>query len=166
MKKLKENEVAEICWGRPRLKSWLKEKQVTDIALLTNAPTGPEEDRWGRKNLLLLAKGKNHTYLVMDKAGTKSKPDDTLLTWLSDELPIGESTPEASSEYVVIERSKLGRPRRELTATERDEIIARHDLHQGINKIAKEMHLSTKRVSSVIKQGGSFLLRGEVQKGI
>ena len=152
MKQLTDKQIAELGWDRPKLKEWLQEKQATDVYTLTDAPTGPEEDRWGRRNLLLVVRGKNHIYMVMDKAGTKSKPEDTMLVWLGDSIPIGAKAPETNDKYVVIERSKLGRPRTELTAEKREEILARHKQGQGINKIAMKMHLATKRISEVIKQ--------------
>lgn len=152
MKQLKDKEIERLGWNRPKLEKWLQEEQVTDVFTLTDAPTGPEEDRWGRRNLLLVARGKKHIYMVMDRAGTKSKPEDTMLVWLGDSIPIGAKAPETNDKYVVIERSKLGRPRTELTAEKREEILARHKQGQGINKIAMKMHLSTKRISEVIKQ--------------
>lgn len=152
MKKLRESELQKLLWDRPKLKERLDLYEVREVYTLTEAPTHREEDIWGRKNALILAVGKKNNYLMMDTAGTKAHPEDKLKVWLANNMPITEA-PQASQDYVVIERAKMGRPKRELTEQERQEILRLHSVEKmGINRIAQKMNLGTKRITMIIKQ--------------
>lgn len=152
MKKLTEKELQEMLWDRPNLKERLDLYGVKEVYTLIEAPTNKAEDTWGKKNVLILAVGKKENYLMMDTAGTRANPEDKLKVWLAYNMPITE-TPQPSKDYVVIERAKMGRPKRELTEQERQEIMRLHEVEKmGINRIAQKLNLGTKRISEVIKQ--------------
>lgn len=151
MKKLKESELRKLLMDRPKLEEWLELYEVTEVYIMTEAPTTKEADTWSKRNALLVAKGKEHNYMIVDTAATKSSPD-TLKVWLADDMPILEDEPEPSRDYVIIERAKMGRPRRELTEEQKEQILKLHNENIGINKIAKQMKLGTRRITLVIKQ--------------
>lgn len=144
MKLMNMEQIAE---ERPQLHMELEWRKVSDVWLLNNVPTGPDAERVGKKTWILLAKGKEYDYLIQSQAGTKSKPD-SYVTWIH----YGREQEQLSSDdYIVIDKSKVGRKRRELSEEEVQEIRTRHKAGEGINRIAKAMHLGTKRITAVLK---------------
>ena len=51
-----------------------------------------------------------------------------------------------------IDKSKVGRPRRELTGEEVEQIRARHEAGDGINKIAKALHMGTRKIMEALRE--------------
>ena len=148
MKKLKEQELEDVLNARPALKQELEDRGATDVFRLNGpeADTGPESERAGKRILLLLARSASgQDYLIMS---TKGKPDK-VVTWLHS----GEISSSAPDEgrYIVIDKSKVGRPRRELTEDERQQIKARREAGESVNEIAKKMHIGTRRVMVALK---------------
>lgn len=64
----------------------------------------------------------------------------------------GFEQPAAGRAVIVIDKSKVGRPRRELTEAERQQVTARREAGQTINQIAAALHIGTKRVMEVLKK--------------
>ena len=139
----------QIAEERPQLHMELEWRKVSEVWLLNNVPTGPDAERVGKKTWILLAKGKEYDYLIQSQAGTKNRPD-SYITWIhyGRESQGGQVS---SDGYIVIDKSKLGRKRRELSEEEVQEIRTRHEAGEGINRIAKAMHLGTKRITAVLK---------------
>lgn len=136
---------------RPNLYLELQWRKVTELYKLNDIPTGPDAERAAKRTWILLAKGENNNYIIQSQAGTKSCPD-RFITWIHyggglDERP----QEERGAGYILIDKSKLGRPRRVLTDQERQEIQARHAAGESINKIAKAMHLGTRRIMEALK---------------
>lgn len=141
--------------NREKLKAWLNKNGVKDVFLLTDRPTGPEEDRAGRRTPILLAKstvGEKNTYLVQCKSKTKGKEDSFLVWMADDDILAGRTAPEKGEGFIVIDKSKLGRNKRETSEEERQEILERRKLGQTINRIAEEMKISNRRVSNVVRE--------------
>ena len=137
----------QIAEERPQLHMELEWRKVSEVWLLNNVPTGPDAERVGKKTWILLAKGENNNYIIQSQAGTKGKPDK-FVTWIH----YGREQEQLSSDdYIVIDKSKVGRKRRELSEEEVQEIRTRHEAGEGINRIAKAMHLGTKRITAVLK---------------
>lgn len=139
---------------RESLRAWLNERAVSELFLLTDKPTGPEEDRAGKRTPIFLAKsekGERHTYLVLSKPKARGK-EDSFLVWLADDVLGTEVKPDTDSRYLVIDKSRLGRPRRETSEEERQEILERRKLGQTINHIAEVMKIGTRRVSDVTRE--------------
>lgn len=141
---------------RPNLFKELEWRKVTEVWKLNDIPTGPDAERAAKRTWILLAKGQNNNYIIQSTAGTKSSPDK-FITWVhyGGGLDAGgqqEQEPPKGAGYVVIDKSKLGRPRRVLTEQERQEIRARHEAGEGIGRIAAALHMGTKRVMNVLKE--------------
>ena len=137
---------------RPNVFKELEWRKVYEVWKLNDIPTGPDAERAGRRTWILLAKGENNNYIIQSQAGTKSSPDK-FVTWVHyggglDERP----QEERGAGYILIDKSKLGRPRRVLTDQERQEIRARHAAGDSINKIAKALHLGTRRIMGALQQ--------------
>lgn len=137
---------------RPNLFKELEWRKVHEVYKLNDVPTGPDAERAGKRTWILLAKGENNNYIIQSQAGTKSSPDK-FITWVHyggglDERP----QEERGAGYILIDKSKLGRPRRVLTDQERQEIRARHAAGDSINKIAKALHLGTRRIMGALQQ--------------
>ena len=137
---------------RPNLFKELEWRKVHEVYKLNDVPTGPDAERAGKRTWILLAKGENNNYIIQSQAGTKSSPDK-FITWVHyggglDERP----QEERGAGYILIDKSKLGRPRRVLTEQERQEIRARHAAGDSINKIAKALHLGTRRIMGALQQ--------------
>lgn len=144
---MKQMNMEQIAEERPQLHMELEWRKVSEVWLLNNVPTGPDAERVGKKTWLLLAKGKEYDYLIQSMAGAKGKPDK-FVTWIH----YGREQEQLASDgYIVIDKSKLGRKRRELSEEEVQEIRTRHEAGEGINRIAKAMHLGTKRITAVLK---------------
>lgn len=127
---------------RPNLFMELQWRKVTELYRLNDTPTGPDSERQGKKVWILYAVGQNNNYIIQS---TKGNPDK-FYTWLAYvDLP-GQQ----GAGYIVIDKSKVGRKKRELTEQERAEILARHEKGEGIAKIAKAMHLGHRRIMGVI----------------
>lgn len=137
---------------RPNLFKELEWRKVTEVWKLNDIPTGPDAERAAKRTWILLAKGENNNYIIQSQAGTKSSPDK-FITWVHyggglDERPQEERV----AGYILIDKSKLGRPRRVLTEQERQEIRARHEAGEGIGRIAAALHMGTRRVSEALRE--------------
>ena len=148
--------IADIGGERPNLAKELEWRHVEELWKLNDVPTGPDAERTGRRVWILLARGANNNYIIQSTAGTKSSPDK-FITWVhyGGGLDAGgqqEQEPPKGAGYVVIDKSKLGRPRRELTGEEVEQIRARHEAGDGINKIAKALHMGTRKIMEALRE--------------
>lgn len=142
---MKRLDIESIQAERPNLCLELQWRKVTDVYQLNDTPTGPEAERAAKKTWILYAIGKNNNYIIQSVKGSP----DRFYTWLADvDLP-GQQ----GAGYIVIDKSKVGRPRRELTGEEVEQIRARHEAGESINAIAKALHLGTRRVMEALKGG-------------
>ena len=158
MKLVTGPELADLLEGRENLLEWLGKIEAEGIFLLTDFATGPAEDRAGRKTPMFLVKsnkGEGHTYFVQSKPKARGK-EDSFLSWLIYE----DILTEQGKNVVVIDKSKLGRRKRETSEEERQAILERRRLKQSINTIAREMKLGTARISQVIREAGENDLFG------
>lgn len=139
---------------RPNLFKKLERMKVHEVWKLNDTPTGPDSERAGKRMWILLAKGENNDYIILSTAGTKSTPDKYQAWVHYGGLDAGAQKEQERDldGYVLIDKSKLGRPRRELTADEVQEIRARHAAGDSINKIAKALHLGTRRIMGALQQ--------------
>ena len=138
---------------RPNLFKKLEWMKVHEVWKLNDTPTGPDSERAGKRTWILLAKGENNDYIILSTAGTKSTPDKYQVWVHYGGLDAGAQKEQERDldGYVLIDKSKLGRPRRELTAEEVQEIRGRHEAGEGIGKIAAALHLGTRRVMEALK---------------
>lgn len=141
MEKLEGPELDLLCEGRPALCRELE--VVTDVWRL---PAGAGDKRTMEKTYLLLGRYRNGSQKIIMSTPARGKYPDKVATWLFDSV----SRPLADS-YIVIDKAKVGRPRRELTEDEKQQIMEKHNAGEGINRIAREMKLGTKRITAVIK---------------
>lgn len=143
-------DIESVADERPNLHAELEWRRVTELYKLNDAPTGPDAERAGRRTWILLAKGLNGDYIIQSTAGTRSKPDN-FATWVHygglDERP-----QEPGAGYIVIDKTKVGRPRRELTEEERQQVKARREAGETINQIAAALHMGTRRVSEALRE--------------
>ena len=144
-----------LTWDRPTLA-----KELEAVEEVWRLPAGAGDIRTMENNLLLLARYKSGKYRIImdvpghgkDKEGNR-KPDK-VTSWLFSPEWLQKDVPaEPSEDYILIEKSRLGRKKRILTEEERAEILARHEKREPIHAIAKALHMGTARVSEVIKQG-------------
>ena len=154
--------IPTIADERPQLYMELQWRKVTEVYKLNDTPTGPNSERAGKRTWILLAKGEKNDYIILSTAGTKSTPDKYQV-WVhyggldagaQEEHENGKIRSQQErdlADYVLIDKSKLGRPRRVLTEQELQEIRARHKAGEGIGRIAKTLHLGTRRVSEALK---------------
>ena len=142
---MKRLDIATIADERPNLHMELEWRRVIEVWLLNDTPTGPEAERAGKRTWILLAKGENNNYIIQSQAGTKSTPDK-FTTWVHYGDEMGQ--PDG---FIIIDKTKVGRPPRVLTEAERQEILSRHEAGEGINRIAKAMHLGTKRITEALR---------------
>lgn len=148
MKELKGVELAELLQERQALKAELDSRQITEVFWLNSTPTTPEAEKMARKTVLLLARRQGQDYIIMD---TLAKIGDKVLTWLHDGGELASNQQEHGAGVIVIDKSKVGRPARKLTDTERQEIRQRHEAGESVNTIAKALHIGTRRVMAAIK---------------
>lgn len=145
MRKLAGADLSRLLDERPALKAELEGRGVVDVYRLNDMDTGPESERAGRRVALLLARRPGQDYIVMS---TKGNPDK-VATWLH----TGDlSSQDPGGRYIVIDKSKVGRPRRELTEAERQQVTARRAAGETINQIAAALHIGTKRVMEVLNK--------------
>ena len=140
-------DIADLEIERPRLYQEIQDRGITEVWRMNDTPTSPDAERAGKKTLILLGRKPGQEYILLS-----TKPDK-VVTWLHD----GESTEPDAGRYVVIEKSKLGRKRRELTDDERQTIKRMRGDGMTINQIARELHLGTLRVMEYARE----LKRGE-----
>ena len=141
MEKLQEQDIELLCEGRPALC-----RELEAVAEVWRLPAGSGDKRTMEKTYLLLGEYRSGQQKIIMSTPARGKYPDKVATWLFDSA----SRPPADS-YIVIDKAKVGRPRRELTEEERQEIMDRHNAGEGINRIAREMKLGTKRVTAVIR---------------
>lgn len=149
MKELKGVELADILQERQALKAELESRHIEAVFQLNDTPTTPEAERAGKKTLVLFAKRQGQSYIIMD---TATKTGDKVLVWLHDGGELADhQQQEHGAGVIVIDKSKVGRPARKLTDTERQEIRQRHEAGESVNTIAKALHIGTRRVMAAIK---------------
>lgn len=158
MKKLEGQERERLTWDRPTLKA-----ELENVADVWQLPAGAGDIRTMESTIMLLARYKRGgCKIVMDTPGRGkdkegNRKPDKVTTWLfnPEELQEIAPAPEASGDYILIEKSRLGRKRRTLTDEERQDILNRHEKGETIHDIAKALHMGTARISGCIKQGES-----------
>ena len=148
MKELKGVELADLLQERAALKAELDSRQITEVFWLNSTPTTPEADRAGRKTLILLARRQGQSYIIMV---TATKAGDKVLTWLHDGDSLASNQQEQRAGFILIDKSKVGRPARKLTDTELQEIRQRHKAGESVSAIAKALHIGTRRVMAALK---------------
>lgn len=148
MKELKGVELADILQERQALKAELESRHIEAVFQLNDTPTTPEAERAGKKTLVLFAKRQEQAYIIMD---TLAKTGDKVLVWLHDGDGLADHQQEHGAGVIVIDKSKVGRPARKLTDTERQEIRQRHEAGESVNAIANALHIGTRRVMAAIK---------------
>lgn len=146
--------IPTIADERPQLYKELEWRKVHEVWKLNNVPTGPDSERAGRRVWILLAKGENNDYIIQSTAGTKNTPDKYQVWVHYGGLDAGAQQEQGRDldGYVLIDKRKLGRPRRELTDEERQEIRARHEAGEGVGRIAAALHMGTRRVMDALKE--------------
>ena len=145
--------IASLADARPRLHRELEWLRVTELWKLNDIPTGPDAMETGEKTWILLAKGATHDYIIPSMAGAENTPDKYTV-WIHNTGALDadrQQEQELPKGYVCIDKRKLGRKRRELTDEERQQIHARHEAGEGICRIAKALHLGTRRVMDALK---------------
>lgn len=150
---LKAEELERLAEGRPRLMEWMQERPGVRVAILTDRPTTREADIANKKAPFLLAEtAKGKRYLINTRPGTGKDSEgkrraDTLLVWLADDLG-GEPAPG----FMLIDKSKLGRPRRVLTDKEKLSIDAWRAAGEGVNRIAGKLHCNNRLVMEYVRE--------------
>jgi hypothetical protein len=134
---------------RPNLYMELQFRNVREAYRLNDTPTGPDSDRQGKKTWIIYAVGKANDYIIQSVKGSP----DRFYTWIYYGEPMTETAEEDGKIHITIDKTKVGRKPRTLTDRERAEILARREKKETINQIAKAMHLGTKRVMGVLKNG-------------
>ena len=148
MERLDWKRMDDITDGRPELRAELT--RTAEAWLLT--PSNGNE-RTLRRTYLILARYEGERWnghkIIMSTPGSRGGAD-AVTTWLiePDELA---GVPDAGR-YVVIDKSKLGRKRRELTEQEKDAIQKMRGDGMTINQIARELHLGTLRVMEYARE--------------
>lgn len=158
MKKL--DDYRELCKRRPRLKAFLGE-YCTDVWLLNDEDhaTSMLARQAGRRTLLLLvtirADGKEWPgqEIVMSTPATSAKEDE-YHRWIADGLNVGGVLD--PDKYVLIEKAKVGRPKRQLTSEEQKKILDRRREGVSINAIARELRCSNKAIMRFCKSLPSY----------
>ena len=148
---MKQVDVAKICEDRPQLQKIMDLKLVQKVWLLNDQPTDEAADRMGKKTFLLLAERHDgFKYLVQSVAGTKSR-EDKCYWWIAPDMKQGGKEPDRT-DYILIDKSKLGRKKRELTDAERKQIQTMRELNMSINKIAEQMKIGNRRGMQCVKE--------------
>lgn len=135
---------------RPNLLQEVRLRNITELWKLNDVPTGPPAEQAGKRTWILLGRNatKDYDYLIMS---TKGKPDK-FYTWLHYRGAYDQQQEAPGAGYIVIDKAKVGRKPRELTPGEVQEIRARHAAGDSINKIAKALHLGTRRIMGALQQ--------------
>ena len=170
MKELDAAGVRDLCGERPKLGAWLESVGAVSVWLLSDRPTTWEAETAGKKYPLLLVKAAPNRfhkdgaqYIVRSAPGAgkdkegKKRPD-TVTAWLADEIslpgePAAAVAPPSGGGYVIIDKSKLGRPRRELTGEEVERIHEKRAAGMSINAIARALKVGNRRVMEILKEG-------------
>lgn len=150
---MEKMDIVSLADARPRLHRELEWLRVTELWKLNDIPTGPDAMETGEKTWVLLARGAAHDYIILSMAGAENTPDEYSV-WIHNTgaLDAGrQQEQELPKGYVCIDKRKLGRKRRELTDEERQQIHARHEAGEGIGRIAKALHLGTRRIMEALK---------------
>lgn len=149
---------------RPNLWQEVRLRNITELWKLNDTPTGPPAEQVGKRTWILLGRSttKDYDYLIMS---TKGKPDK-FYTWLYYGGAYDQQQEAPGAGYIVIDKAKVGRPRRELTGEEVKEIQARRDAGESINKIAAAMHLGTRRVMEGARMTFAQLQHEAVKRGL
>ena len=152
MERMDWKRMDDITDGRPELRA---ELERTAKAWLLTPSNGNE--RTLRRTYLILARYEGERWnghkIIMSTPGSKDKAD-AVTTWLIEPEELVE--PDAGR-YVMIDKTKLGRKKRELTDDERQTIKRMRGDGMTINQIARELHLGTLRVMEYARE----LKRGE-----
>ena len=157
-------DIAELEDERPNLYMELTWRNVTEAWKLNDTPTGPDSERAGKRTWIVFARGKDFDYIIQSTAGTKSTPDN-YITWIHYGSVLDERSQQEQDGYILIDKSKVGRPRRELTDDERQQVTARREAGETINQIAAALHMGTRKVMEVLNMKRKFAeLRREAVK--
>ena len=135
-------DIASLADARPSLHTELDWRNVTELWRLNDVPVGPDAKDVGEETWILLAKSAIHDYIILSTGNNYT-------TWIHYGAPDQQ---EPGEDYIVIDKRKLGRKRRELTPEEVEQIRARHEAGDGINKIAKALHMGTRRVMEALRE--------------
>jgi len=151
MKKLHDYE--KLCTKRSKLKEFL-DKESEEVWLLNDVPVSPMAEQAGRRTVILLVTiqkrlaSKPIRLLIVSTPGTKEK-NDKYLCWEVDNLTVSELDPD---NYILLDKSKMGKPPRRLTQEEKQRIYEmRIDKGMAINAIARELRVSNKTVMKYCK---------------
>lgn len=148
---MKQVDVAKICEDRPQLQKMIDLRLIYNVWLLNDQPTDEASDSMGKKTFLLLAERYDgFKYLVQSVAGTRRK-EDKVYCWIAPGMKQGVTEPDRK-DYILIDKSKLGRKKLELTDAERKQIHTMREFNMGINKIARLMKVSNRRVMQCVKE--------------
>lgn len=149
---MKQVDIAKICEDRPQLQKTLEERRIQQVWLLNDQPTDEAAYKQGKKTFFLLAERKDgFKYFIQSVAGTKSK-DDKFYFWIANDMMQQGSTEPDTKDYILIDKSKLGRKKRELTDAERKQIQTMREMNMSINKIAGLMKISNRKVMQCVKE--------------
>ena len=146
-------DIASLADARPSLHTELDWRNVTELWRLNDVPVGPDAKDVGEETWILLAKSAIYDYIILSTAGTENTPDKYSV-WVHNRaaLDAGRQEQELPKGYVLIDKRRLGRKRRELTTEEVEQIRARHEAGDGINKIAKALHMGTRTIMEALRE--------------
>jgi hypothetical protein len=156
---VREKKLVDILRDRENLQAWIQEHGA-EVWNLTETATNKQAYDMGRKAPFLLARtNTGQKYLLLSKPGYGHDKDgnhkqDILYVWLADNLPLfgGEDLPPREDVVTItVPREKIGRPRRVLTAEEKEKAITMLELHYPINRVAKEIKCSNLLIMDIKK---------------
>ena len=145
----------ELCKRRPRLKAFL-DKYCTEVWLLNDEDhaMSMRARQTGRRTMLLLVtiratdKAWPGQEIVMSTPATSAKEDE-YHRWIAGGLNVGGVLD--PDKYVLIEKAKVGRPKRQLTSEEQEKILEWRREGVSINAIARELRCNNKVIMRYCK---------------
>lgn len=151
MEKLNEKRLEDICECRPELR---EELARTSEAWLLSASSGSE--RTMKRTVLILARYDLKMFkgykIIMGTPGSRGK-SDAVTTWLIEpEELAGVEAVSPKADYILVDKSKLGRPKRTLTEQEQETIRESRDAGETINTIAQKLKVSNRLVMQYVKE--------------
>ena len=158
-------ELEELMEKRPKLKEeHYRLGEPLEVWKLNDTAITQAADIAGKKTLVLLVKvqktsgNKREVFqLILSQPGTKGAANSWLLN--PAELP-AVSVPPKGKGYVVIDKSKLGRKRRDITRQERQDVLELRAKGMSINAIAAALQLGNRRIMEVLKREGDSRHKG------
>ena len=149
-------ELEELLEKRPRLKEEIyRIGEPLEVWKLNDSAITRAADIAGKKTLILMVRvqktsgNRRELYqLILSQPGERGAAH----SWTMNpaELP-AVSVPPKGKDYVVIDKSKLGRRHVPLTASQRLEILSLRAEGLSINAIAKRVKLGNRRVMEVLR---------------